>query len=379
MQNNLEEKVLEYFYHLHQNPEVSNEEYKTTEFIINELNTIGKFELDTRTKTGVIATINPGCDLTIGFRGDIDALPVNEMTDLEYKSKNEGVMHACGHDAHTSVMLGLAHYVATLDLNYTIKIIFQHAEEVTPGGSAQFFANGALDDVDHFFSYHVEPNHEAGKILIKSGALYASIDDFFVKVIGKGGHVATPQYAIDPLPAATSMINEIANTVTKKIDPMNPPLIGVGSFNYGNGAPNIIGNEVSFCGTIRTHNTTTRTQAVEKLDKTIVNIAKAYDTQAEIVWEHGEPVLENNVDLINELKPYLIEKMGSDVITDLLEANYGGEDFSNYSSRKPSIYFLVGAHVNDYDFHHEKFEVNTKAIPNALNLFINIAEYYNNK
>lgn len=379
MLNNLEEKALEYFYHLHQYPEVSNEEYKTTEFIINELNKIGKFELNTKTKTGVIATINPGCETTIGFRGDIDALPVKEMTDLSYKSKIDGVMHACGHDAHTSVMLTLAHYVAQLDLTYTIKIIFQHAEEVTPGGSKQFFENGSLDDVDYFYSFHVEPNHEAGKILIKPGPLYASIDDFFVTVIGKGGHVATPQYADDPLPAATAMVSEISNTITKKIDPMNPPLIGVGTFKYGEGSPNTIGNEVYFCGTIRTHNTTTREQAVGKFDNVINSIAQSYGITAKIEWEHGEPVLSNNEELITELEPYLIEKIGKDSVVRLAEANYGGEDFSNYSSRKPSVYFLVGCHDNDYDFHHEKFVVNTECIPAAIKLFTNIVDYYNYK
>lgn len=377
MSNFLEEKALEYFYHLHQYPELSNEEYETTKFIISELDKIGGYELDTQTKTGVIATINPGCDFTIGLRGDIDALPVKEMSDLEYKSKVDGVMHACGHDAHTSVMLSLAHYIATLDLKYTIKLIFQHSEEVTPGGSAQFFANGSLDDVDHFFSFHVEPNFNTGQVLIKSGALYASIDDFFVNVIGKGGHVATPQYANDPLPCAAAMVSEISNAITKRIDPMNPPLIGIGTLNYGEGSPNTIGNEVYFCGTIRTHNTTTREKSIKYFNNVIESIAQSYDISAKIKWEHGEPVLVNDENLIAEIEPVLIDKMGSDVIVRLDEANYGGEDFSNYSSKKPSIYFLLGCKANDYDFHHEKFVVDTKCLPYAIDLFKNIVDYYN--
>ncbi|MEG0367943.1 MAG: M20 family metallopeptidase, partial [Coprobacillus sp.] len=302
MLKTLSNKAQEYFYYLHQYPELSGKEYKTTEFIVNELKKLSVFELDTQTKTGVIATINPGCDLVIGFRGDIDALEVEEKTDLEYKSKNIGIMHACGHDAHTSVMLALAHYVSSIDkLNYTIKLIFQHSEEITPGGSSEFFANGSLDNVNHFFSFHVEPNFPTGKILIKSGPLYASIDDFFVNVIGKGGHVATPHFAHDPLPAACAMVSEVSNTVTKRIDPMNPPLIGIGTLQYGNGAPNTISNDVNFCGTIRTHNSITREKSINYLNNSIKRIAQSYDIEALINWEHGEPVLVNDKDLVNKL------------------------------------------------------------------------------
>lgn len=374
----LQEIARNHYYHLHQYPELSCLEYQTTEYIIEQLNELGGFDLDTRTDTGLIATYNPGCKTTIAFRADIDALPIEEKTGLEYASKNTGVMHACGHDFHTANLLAFAHHLKNVDLHITVKLIFQANEETTPGGSKKLIDNHGLDDVDYFFGIHVDPGYPKDMILIKSGALYASIDDFFVTVKGVGGHVSTPHLVNDPMPCAVSIVNDLMNGIHKRIDPMNQPLIGITTFQCGQGAYNIIANDATFNGTIRTHNNDTRQKSIAYFNQFVRNTAKAYGLDVQIDWLFGEPPLINSEALVKEIQPYLTQKMPGTIHT-LDTANFGGEDFSNYANLKPSIFFMVGVHVNDADFHNENFQVDLGAFSYSLDLYEHLVNYYNNE
>lgn len=374
----LHEIAKQHYYHLHQYPELSNQEYLTTAYVKNHLEKIGGYELDLRANTGLVATINPGCATTIAFRADIDALPITEKTNLEYASKHDGVMHACGHDFHTANLLAFAQYLSTQNLNITVKLIFQANEETTPGGSIVHIENGILNDVDHFFGLHVDPSYAYNEVLLKSGPLFASIDDFCVTLSGEGGHISTPNLVRDPFMCAVSMVNGLMAAVHKRIDPMNQPLIGISSFNYGQESFNIINNETVFRGTIRCHNHLTRTLSIKFLKNYFENTAKAFEIDFNIEWFYGEPPLVNDPDLVATLQEQLSLLMPKR-IKKLEEANFGGEDFSNYASLKPSAFFIVGCHSNDADFHNDHFQVNLDAFETSLELFSNLLKIFNKR
>ncbi|MGL4382307.1 MAG: peptidase dimerization domain-containing protein, partial [Bacilli bacterium] len=239
---------------------------------------------------------------------------------------------------------------------------------------------GLVDDVAHFFALHVDPSYETKTIILKRNALYGSCDDFDVTIKGQGGHIATPHLCYDPLPFALNFYHDLNNIILNQIDRLRPAILGLSSFNYGQDTYNIINDEVSLKGSLRCLDEQTRTEVLTALNDYVINLKQNNNLDISFNVIKGDGVLINDVTLINELQPYLLAHLNeTNQLIEIDKASYGSEDFTNYAQLKPSIYFLVGAKVNDYDFHNSRFQVDYHALQTSIDLFINIINYFNQK
>lgn len=332
--------------HLHQNPELSFCEFETAKYIAAELRSIGIEPQEGVAGTGLVALIegkNPS-QKTIALRADIDALPILEQNDVPYKSKNEGVMHACGHDVHTASLLGAARILFSLKDQFegTIKLIFQPAEEKAPGGASLMIAEGVLEnpDVDAIIGQHVAPNIPVGKIGFREGMYMASTDEVYMKVIGKGGHGAAPHQAVDPILVASHIIMALQQIISRNRNPAFPSVLTFGKF-IAEGATNIIPNEVYIEGTFRCMDETWRAEGLAKMKKMAEGMAEAMGARCEFWIEKGYPFLQNDPAFTQNLKQLASDYVGSENIVDL-DLWMGGEDFAFYSQKITACFYRLG-------------------------------------
>jgi len=332
--------------HLHANPELSFEEYKTSEFVQTKLTEWGiKFQ-NNIANTGVVAKIegNDPNSKVIALRGDMDALPITETNDIDYKSKNEGVMHACGHDVHTSCLLGAAKILNEIkgELSGTIRLIFQPAEEKFPGGASQMIEEGVLDNpkVNSIIGQHVMPDFEAGKVGFRSGTYMASADEIYIKVIGKGGHAAMPERNIDPVLISAHIITSLQQIVSRNSRPDTPCVLSIGKV-IADGATNVIPDEVYMEGTFRTFDEEWRELAHEKIKNIAISLVEGMGAKCEIEIKKGYPVLINNEALANRSKQFAIEYLGKENVLDL-DLWMAGEDFAYYSHHTDACFYRLG-------------------------------------
>ena len=340
-------ELLETRHHLHMHPELSFEEYETSKFVINRLKEIGVDEIQEGVaKTGVVGYIkgkNPEKH-TIALRADMDALPIVEQNDVPYKSKNEGVMHACGHDVHTTSLLGAARIMNDLKSEFegTIKLIFQPGEERLPGGASIMIKEGVLENPtpQNIVGQHVMPFIQAGKVGFRSGMYMASADEIFLKVKGKGGHAAMPENNIDPVLITSHIIVALQQIVSRNASPKIPSLLSFGKV-IANGATNIIPEVVHVEGTFRTMNETWRFEAHEKIKLMAENIATAMGGECEVEIKVGYPFLKNTPELAETLKSYAIDYLGEENVEDL-DLWMAAEDFAFYSQKIDSCFYRLG-------------------------------------
>jgi amidohydrolase len=358
--------------HLHQNPELSFCEFETAKFIAKELRALGLEPTEGVAGTGLVAVIegNNPAKKTIALRADIDALPILEQNDVAYKSNNEGVMHACGHDVHTSSLLGAAKILVELKNEFegTIKLIFQPAEEKAPGGASLMIADGVLQnpDVNGIIGQHVAPNIPVGKIGFREGMYMASTDEVYMKIIGKGGHGAAPHQAVDPILAASHIIVALQQIISRNRNPSFPSVLTFGKFN-AEGATNIIPNEVYIEGTFRCMDESWRAEGLQKMQKMAEGMAEAMGAKCEFWIEKGYPFLQNNPGLTQSLRAYAAEYVGLENIIDL-DLWMGGEDFAFYSQKVPACFYRLGTrneakgivsgvHTPTFDIDEEALEI----------------------
>lgn len=332
--------------HLHANPELSFQEFETSKYVKAALLNIGITNIEHMANTGLVALIegkNP-TKKTIALRADMDALPITELNQVDYKSKNEGVMHACGHDVHTSCLLGAAQILFNLKSEFegTIKLIFQPGEEKLPGGASVMIAEGVLKNPDatSILGQHVMPLIPVGKVGFKSGLYMASTDELYVKVIGKGGHGAMPQLNIDPVVIAAQIIVSLQQLVSRMASPIIPTVLSFGKV-IANGATNVIPNEVIMEGTFRTLNEKWRFEAHEKMVKMAIMIAESMGGKCEFEVRKGYPFLKNNEDLTNKAKSHAIEFLGNENVLEL-DTWMAAEDFAYYSQVIPACFYRLG-------------------------------------
>lgn len=340
--------------HIHANPELSFQEHKTVAYVSEQLTRFGITEQKKAAGTGLVALFrgkNPDKKI-IALRADMDALPITEKNTVDYCSKNVGVMHACGHDVHTSSLLGAAKILSHLKSDIstrlsdgfegTIKFIFQPGEEKLPGGASLMIKDGALKnpDAQSIIGQHVMPQIETGKVGFRSGLYMASTDELYVTVKGKGGHGAMPHLTIDPVLIASNIIVSLQQVVSRMAMPIVPSVLSFGKV-VANGATNIIPDEVYLEGTFRTFDETWRGTAHEKMKLLAEKIAEGMGGKCEFRIERGYPVLINNPELTGKLRAGAEEFMGKENVTDL-DMWMAAEDFAYYSHEVPACFYRLG-------------------------------------
>jgi amidohydrolase len=331
--------------HLHANPELSFHEYETAAFVAQKLDELG-IEYKKMANTGLVALIKGAkqSDAVVALRADMDALPIVEANDVVYKSKNPGVMHACGHDVHTSSLLGTAKILTELKNEFggTVKLIFQPAEEKLPGGANMMIKEGVLENPkpNAVLGQHVMPLIESGKVGFRSGKYMASTDEIYVTVHGKGGHGAQPQQNIDPVLITSHIIIALQQIISRVADPKTPSVLSFGKV-IANGATNVIPNEVYLEGTFRTMDEEWRAKAHEKMKKMAEGIAEAMGGSCEFNIVRGYPFLINEEVLTADARAYAEDYLGKENVLDL-DIWMAAEDFAYYSQVSDACFYRLG-------------------------------------
>lgn len=380
VQNNFS-KIIETRHHLHANPELSFEEFETSKFVKNELLSIGITKIEQKANTGLVALIegNNPTKKVIALRADLDALPIFEQNKVTYKSKNEGVMHACGHDVHTTCLLGAAQILFSLKNEFegTIKLIFQPGEEKLPGGASIMIAEKALENPtpESIFGQHVMPLIPVGKVGFKSGLYMASSDELFIKVTGKGGHGAMPHLNIDPVVIAAQIIISLQQIVSRMASPIIPSVLSFGKV-IANGATNVIPNEVNIEGTFRTLDEKWRIEAHEKMIKMATLMAESMGGKCEFEVRKGYPFLKNNELLTDKAKQAAISYLGAENVVDL-DTWMAAEDFAYYSQIMPACFYRLGTRNEEKGIvssvHTPTFDIDENALAIGVGLMTYLA------
>lgn len=367
-------EILEIRRHFHKNPELSFHESETSKFICEKLESYGIPYKAGYAKNGIIADItgkNPKGKL-VALRADMDALPITEKNTFHFKSVNEGVMHACGHDAHMAILLGAAKILNSIKDNWSgkVRLIFQPAEEKIPGGAKQMLKEGIFNDrkPDYVIALHVDPTIESGKIGIRPGMYMASTDEVYITVTGKGGHAAIPDKITDTVLSAANIITGLQQLVSRKANPSIPTVLSFGKI-IANGATNIIPDKVSIEGTFRTFNESWRKDAHLKIKKMAQEIASTLETTADVEVLGGYPFLVNDPELSELIIRNATDYLGKEKI-EALDPRMTAEDFSYFSQKHPSVMFRLGTGDHSkpavFPLHSDKFNIEEKSLQTGM-------------
>lgn len=368
---------------LHENPELSFEEYNTSAFVKQILTDLN-IPFESMANTGVVALIKGEIpsDKVLALRADMDALPITEVEGRSYGSKNIGVMHACGHDVHTSSLLGVAKILNDLksEIGGTIKLIFQPGEERLPGGASLMIKEGVLQNPEPqgIVGQHVMPLIEAGKVGFRSGKYMASCDELFMTVKGKGGHGAHPHQNIDPIAITAQIITAMQQIVSRNADPRTPSVLSWGKI-VGNGATNVIPDEVYLEGTFRTFDEAWRVEAHEKMVKMAVGIAESMGAICDFEVRKGYPFLINEAKITAAAQSYAVDYLGAENVVEL-DLWPAAEDFSYYSQETNACFYRLGtgnkAKGITSGVHTPTFDIEETALETSIGLMSYIAVRY---
>jgi amidohydrolase len=338
--------------HLHKNPELSFVEFETSQFISEKLTEYGISHTKNWAKTGIVATIegrNPNRK-TVALRADFDALPILEANEVDYKSKNAGVMHACGHDVHTASLLTTArilqHFREKID--GSVRLIFQPGEEKHPGGASILIKEGVLEKPKPtaIFGQHVHPSLPAGQIGLREGFFMASADEIYLSIKGRGGHGAMPQDCIDPIVVAAQIISNLQTLVSRMADPAVPSVLTFGKINSVGGATNVIPSEVKIEGTFRTMHEKWRSDAHKRIKKMAELTARSLNAVCEVTILRGYPMLFNDPDLTKKVRSAAVDFLGKSNVHDL-PIRMTAEDFAFYAQKIPACFYRLGTSSAD--------------------------------
>lgn len=375
--------LLEIRHDLHAHPQIRFEETYASELIQRELTKLGiEFKAGLAKGTGVLgylpATTNPDAAPTIALRADIDALPIHEETGKPYASTIPGRMHACGHDGHTTILLGVAHHlVNTPERKNNVLMVFQPAEEGGAGGDLMVkdgCLNGTLlgKKADMMFGLHGWTTVKIGHVATKVGAMMASTDEFYVEMVGQGGHAAAPESTRDPIVAIASFITTVQQISSRNTEPFDNIVVTVGQV-HGGTANNIIPMSAIVHGTIRTMSAETRLMAKKRLEQVAHGVAAAHDVEAKVTLNEGYPVVINHEDAVARFMAVATQVLGEDKVTDRAEPTMGGEDFAYYASECPCCFYQLGlipdgvdaipsVHTPHFDFNDDALEIGVKVM-----------------
>ncbi|WP_020007571.1 M20 metallopeptidase family protein [Salinicoccus albus] len=362
--------------HMHMHPEVSFHEENTKQYIYEQIKDLG---LDIRKDVGgngIIARLQINDSYkTVALRADFDALPIQDEKDVPYKSKKEGVMHACGHDAHTAMLITAARILSAYKDELPVNVVFihQHAEESLPGGARAMIENGALENIDYIFGTHVSSNYPVGTLSYTYDYAYASVDSFAITLQGQGGHGAEPHEANDPVVAAASLIQQLQSIVSRTVDPLKSAVVTVGKFNSGS-AFNIIPGTVEIEGTVRTFEREVKEKVKKRMEGIARGIESSYDVKCDLAYTEGYPALLNDNTQLN----HLVDVMQEAEYVSRCEENppvMGGEDFSYFLQNIPGAYVYTGVQNSsidaDYPHHHPMFDIDETGMKAGVETLIN--------
>ncbi|CAM4041613.1 M20 metallopeptidase family protein [Saccharibacillus endophyticus] len=372
------EQIVEWRRHMHANPELSFQETNTACFIAETLTGFG-YEVRTGVGgNGILADLkgaHPGP--SIAFRADFDALPIEEENHVPYKSNNPGVMHACGHDGHTSTLLGVAKVLADRqnELNGSLRFIFQHAEEKLPGGAIAMIEAGALDGIDEVYGAHLASYMPLGKLSVSSGPSMAAVDSFAITVQGKGGHGAKPHQTVDAIVVGSQLVTSLQHIVARHINPLHSAVVTVGVFQAGS-AFNVIADKAKIEGTVRSFDPDVRKQLERDIRDMVHGITLAEHATYELDYVNGYPALVNPPRQAEEVRAVFARQFGEEALFGL-DASMGAEDFAYYLQHRPGNFFNVGSQNENEDtafpHHHPRFDIDERALLIAAKAFLAIA------
>ena len=359
--------------HIHSHPELSGLENQTAILISGYLKNLGWRVTESVGRTGVIADFGPKDKGFIGLRVDMDALPIHENTNLSFASKIEGVMHACGHDLHTCIGLGVAKIIKDLNLNSGIRIIFQPAEEIA-SGARWMIDDGATNGLKQILGVHVFPELSVGKIGIKEGSLTAAAGELTVEIIGKQGHGARPHQGVDAIWAASKVITGIQDSITRKLDPLDPVVITFGKITGGK-AYNVLCGKVNMTGTVRCTNLKVFKEIGVWLEFNISSIAKSCGAEAKVKFREITPPVNNDFEINKVLRTSAIRILGHQNVIELQKPSLGAEDFAEFLNEVPGAMFRLGVsnekgcaplHSSEFDPDERAINIGIKVITESI-------------
>jgi hippurate hydrolase len=385
--NQMFEEMKAWRQELHSIPEIGLEEYETSKYIKSKLSEFNIEFKDGYANTGIVACVKGSqgeSDKSIGLRADFDALPMPEKNEFEHKSTNEGMMHACGHDGHTSMLLGAAKYLSeNNDFDGNVYFIFQPGEEGFAGGQ-KMIQDGMFDDfkIDEVYALHNWPELPIGSIGVNSGPMMAAVDEFDIVVKGRGGHAAIPQLAIDPVVIASQIVLAVQTIVSRSTDPVDKALISITKINGGT-AYNVIDDSVKLGGTIRTFKPETRSFFEKKLKEISSGIAKANGAEAEVdfhLTNKYPPTINSKKESV--FAANVAKKVFGDSHVDTdIDPSMGGEDFSYLLEKKPGAYLYIGQGDDNHKahLHTTKYDFNDNLLPVGVNYWVELVKEYFSK
>ncbi|NJR41296.1 MAG: amidohydrolase [Akkermansiaceae bacterium] len=363
----LSPRLIEIRRHLHSHPELSGQEYQTAAYVAGVLSSCGLHVQELVGKTGVVAELEgtQADSRLLAIRADMDALPIQERTNLEFASHQPGIMHACGHDVHTTVGLGTAMILSQLGelLPGKVRFLFQPAEE-TAQGASWMIRDGVMTGVDAIFAAHVFPTIPGGSLGIRYGALTAAADDLELVIVGESGHGARPHEAIDAIWVASQIMTGLQQAISRTQNPLRPVVLTIGQIQGGR-APNIIADQVRMLGTVRSLHPETSSTLPVWIENIVAQVCQTYGAKYEMNYRRGVPSVQNDLALTQILESAAQEAWGSDRVQILLEPSLGAEDFSLYLNHAPGAMFRLGVGFADrpnYPLHHPQFHVDEQAI-----------------
>lgn len=374
-------KVAAWRRHLHANPELSFNEEETSRFVEATLKEIGGLEIHKPTATSVVARLvtgRPGP--VLAMRADMDALPITEATKLPFASTRPGVMHACGHDGHTAMLLGAAReLVARRDgLVGEIRLLFQHAEETFPGGAEEMISRGVMDGVTRVIGAHLWAQLPLGEVGVPAGAVTAAPDTFWITIRGKGGHAAIPQQTVDPIAIGAQVVTNLQHLVARGVDPLDSAVLSVTQFHAGT-THNVTPETAELNGTVRTLDPTVRTEMAARMERVIRGVTEAHGATYEFTYERGYRSVVNDATVTAEMVQVVTDLYGSAASVTMRPVMVG-EDFSAFQQKAPGTFFFVGAarpvDGEVHPHHHPKFDVDERAFETGVRIFVAAATRY---
>tara|TARA_B110000003_G_scaffold65044_2_gene65783 strand:- start:6990 stop:8162 length:1173 start_codon:yes stop_codon:yes gene_type:complete len=363
----------------HENPELLYDTHRTSKIVKEKLTSFGCDQVITGLgRTGVVGVIHGRSNSngkTIGLRADMDALPIKEITNLEYSSKKDGMMHACGHDGHTAMLLGAAKYLSeTRNFDGKVVVIFQPAEE-GGAGAKEMCEDGLMSDFDisEVYGMHNAPGLPVGQFNIRSGAFFAAADQFTVNIQGKGGHAARPQETIDPTIVGAHILIALQSVASRNTDPLKSLVVSVTSFRTESDSYNVIPQTVQLKGTVRTLSKDVRDMAQEKITQLIKNTGLAFGANVELDYDRGYPVMINSDLETSHMIKAAKNVAGDKNVDDNASQVMGAEDFSYMLEERPGAYIRVG-NGNTASLHHPKYDFNDESIPFGTSFWVELTE-----
>jgi amidohydrolase len=372
----ISEELIEWRRDFHKHPELGFDVHRTAKIVADELEKMGYRVRRGVGKTGVVADIGEGGRM-VAIRADMDALPILEMNDVEYKSQNEGKMHACGHDSHTAMALGAAMLLAKEKLPGRVRFLFQPSEEIADeeglSGAPRMVADGAMDGVDFVIAQHVDPNHPVGTISINDGPCSGGVDSWYGTIKGIGGHGAYPHTTVDPFYLLGHVILALNALISRRLDPFAPAVVSIGSVN-GGFTENVIPESVKITGTLRFTTPDIRIKIHEEI-KHAFEVAKALGGDYQLKIETGAPPMVNDTLVSQVIENTAKDLLGADKVFPL-EKTLGAEDFGSFSAHAPGAMFTLGTRIEGreaYQLHHPKFDLDERALPIGTAMLVETA------